>query len=727
MMMRTHLVLLVLAALPASAENLLAHRAPREGPPNRAELTDGQASADGEAWNGRGSVVLQPGQSLTWDLGGPRPLAWVALQADNDDAYEVELGDDGEHWRPGFVAGPQRNPGLQTREGPLHGAARFVRLTPRGGDGRYAVTELELYDVKPSLWSSPLSRPHWLPTRALDLEWGVLALLTLALLWLVPWHARAWWRTVAALGLVACAVTLAVQTRADPGTDALRVAWVRAMVALVGALAVGRELLSRFSRPREGLVLAALAIAAVLGFWCFVNLGRAQFYDAGRGQPTVLHHYDMRTYYPIARYFPELRFDGVYAASAQVLVEQQGLERLSGHALRDLRTHDLSTIGAMKPHLDEVRARFSDERWRSFVTDMTYFRKAMGDGGYLGSMNDHGGNATPVWFLGAALLFRWQPASDFTLWLGVVADFGLLLLAFAALAWAYGPRTALVGVAVFGAMDFYQFGSNWVGAALRHDWLALWALGLCALKKERWALGGALLAWSGLIRAFPFLALVTMLSPSAFDFAQGLWRERGGFSVKRFVQAHPNEVRVVAGAVGFGAVLFLASSALFGFGAWAEWLHKVSILNRDNHLNNLSVKTYLVDTAVAWRAWVVAGVAVVFFASRRASLDEAAAMGVLLIPIVFNPANYYLHSAFLLTVLGREREDDAPRHGAVWLVLLLMCTASYFTSVSENEVAHFHDDTVVLMVAFGLVTLLRLLPGLRRPQTGGRLPGAQAA
>jgi len=53
----------------------------------------------------------------------------------------------------------------------------------------------------------------------------------------------------------------------------------------------------------------------------------------------------------------------------------------------------------------------------------------------------------------------------------------LLSLAFAAIGWAYGLRTMLVAITMFGAMDLYQFGSNWFGSPLRHDWLSLWRSG----------------------------------------------------------------------------------------------------------------------------------------------------------------------------------------------------------------------------------------------------------
>ena len=44
----------------------------------------------------------------------------------------------------------------------------------------------------------------------------------------------------------------------------------------------------------------------------------------------------------------------------------------------------------------------------------------------------------------------------------------------------------LLAMTVFGANDLYMFGTNWTGATLRHDWLALLGFAAAALKRERW-------------------------------------------------------------------------------------------------------------------------------------------------------------------------------------------------------------------------------------------------
>jgi len=95
---------------------------------------------------------------------------------------------------------------------------------------------------------------------------------------------------------------------------------------------------------------------------------------------------------------------------------------------------------------------------------------------------------------------------------------------------------------------------------------------------------------------------------------------------------------------------------------------------------------------------------------RRASLARAAAWGVALVPIVFNPANYYLHSMFLLVVLAAEHAGKTTLRGlGVWVTLLAMCVASYFTNLSTDIGLHFKLETFVCFTALGALFLLEVL------------------
>ena len=110
------------------------------------------------------------------------------------------------------------------------------------------------------------------------------------------------------------------------------------------------------------------------------------------------------------------------------------------------------------------------------------------------------------------------------------------------------------------------------------------------------------------------------------------------------------------------------------------------MLDRDGHTNNLAFRTYVSGLPAIWIPVALASLTLVMFAARRARLESAAAMGVMLVPMVFNPANYYLHSVCVLAVLAEEENGSVRRLGAgIWLLLLLMCVASWPTSLPPTS------------------------------------------
>ncbi len=699
--MRTSLLFFLLTAFSAQAQHALSQREPSrvEGMAGVQRLGDGAIANEGDAWNGPGAVTFGPGAFVEWDLGSDTRLTGLAIQADNNDTYIIAVSDDGASWRELWRAGGINAPGLRTRESPkLNDHGRFIRLMAEGGDGRFSVTEFELYS--PQAHASELTRPKWIPRRPLELDAITLLVAAAAILLLASTRSpKLLLAALAAAGLYGAYQFAFVTTPATPDAHAA-MPWLRLCVAALAALAVIRDQLWRGRWPAHpAFITGTLGVSAALALWCFLNLGTPQFHDAGARRGTWLHHYDMRTYFPIAKYFPELRFDGVYAASVLAVAEGRDLKDFDGVVLRDLRTHDITNVRDSRAHLAEVRARFSPERWAEFLKDMQYFRDAMSDSGFLRSMNDHGGNATPVWFLEARALFGGVPASDATLWRGVIADIALFALAFFCIAWAFGLRTALLSVTVFGAMDFYQFGSNWFGAGLRHDWLSFWAIGLALLKKRKFELAGIALAWSAYIRAFPALTFFTLSFPVLWT-AGRQWFAGQRDEAKRTMKPM---FRVVLGVVIASVVLVGLSVAVFGADSWSEWLRKVRILDRDNHLNNIAFRTYIVDGKPAWAAACVASISLLFFVLRRSSIWRAAIWGVALLPIVFNPANYYLHSMFLMVMLGAR---ESLRGVLVWLTLLAMCMASYFSNITTDTGMHFKIETVIAFVTLGVLVLL---------------------
>ena len=96
----------------------------------------------------------------------------------------------------------------------------------------------------------------------------------------------------------------------------------------------------------------------------------------------------------------------------------------------------------------------------------------MGSSAYLGTVTDHGGNATPAWIVIAHLLFSSAPASEGALFAMALIDPLLLGLCFLCIARSFGVRTMLLCIVLFGCTDFSRFGATLVGSTLRYDWLA---------------------------------------------------------------------------------------------------------------------------------------------------------------------------------------------------------------------------------------------------------------
>jgi hypothetical protein len=705
-------------ATPSVGASLLENTSPLRwsGMDGVERLTDGAVALEGDAWNSSKAVTFASNGEVTFDLGRAVVIRALALQGDNNDDYVVSTSLDGAQFSERWRAGPVDGAGLRRRFATgIAINARYLKLTAEGGDGRYSIAELEVFDdVKAT--GSALRRPVWLPSHPVEVRWSWLAAGVAVILLVAGARANLVLRRAApVLTLLAFAYVFSKTDFAALETAQLN--FLRAVVALMAACAIGRLLLFEHAHPADNVTVnAVLWVTAGLAVFCFLNVGRPQFFDVGKHQPTFLHHYDMRTYFPIARDFQQLRFDGVYAASVAAVAEEAGgLISLGGVQYRDLRTHEMTTVAASTAHIDQVRSRFSQSQWQRARADFRYFREAMGDGAFLGSMQDHGGNATPVWFVGARLLMGGFEASDASLWLGVLVDLALLLLAFVGLWFAYGLRTALVAATLFGACDFYMFGTNWFGAALRHDWLALWALSLAALKRKHFAVGGALLAWSALIRAFPALAFVTLSMPMLASSVSQIRSRTKPFSFALWREGNRQWIQLVSGALLGGGVLLLLSVAMFGFDAWPEWFRKVSLLNGSNHVNNLAVKTWVTTSQSGWLLVVFFVVVAVFAAIRLASLDEAAAFGAVLLPVVFNPANYYLHSVFILAVAGASSGNGQQKPRALlWLILLAMCVGSFFTSQTGDIGTHFREDTFVLLIALGALLFVRMLSNAPR-------------
>lgn len=330
--------------------------------------------------------------------------------------------------------------------------------------------------------------------------------------------------------------------------------------ALVAAATAGLLLWARTAegaaRPR--LVDGSLALLALASIGVWTDLGR--FQANGR----FVHEWEMFHYQLSASYYRELGHDGLYAASLQA--QSETLPSLPMPAVtRDLRTNALARTQELRAHAEEVKARFTPQRWHDFLRDHAVHLGSIleqGGPGWLERIRrDHGFNATPAWVAAARLFGAGLPATEGSLARLALIDPLLLALAFLALWRTYGRRVALTALIVFGTGHAWSF--HWVGGALlRFDWFVALALAACACKTDRWGSAGALVGYATLVRLFPAAFL---LGPCVH--ALRSWRRT-------------RSPRLLARMLGgFGAMLLLGaiagSATGRGPGAWADFARNI--------------------------------------------------------------------------------------------------------------------------------------------------------
>lgn len=695
-------------------------------------LTDGVADFEGGDWSSDLTAELRSRAAFVlYDLGQPTRLASAYLQADHDDRYVVEVSKDGQDYQPFWQAPSTPERGLRQRsDTPPPVEARYVRLRAEGGDGRFSVSEFQLFS-DPSAQAAP-RRSRGLPAGE-RLRSSILMFVMAAAGLVVLAHARMrWWWLSLLVGWVAWgAVGLVPQLfgHVDPRSLSL----LRGSMGLLAAVVVLREVFPPRKYPAHRVVtLSTLGICAFVSFMSFFNLGKPQFYDQGRGQPSFIHTFDTRVYFPQAKYFEELGFDGVYLASVAAVADNRyngNLAPLRSTELRDLTTHRMVRVADVEDQVRAIKGRFSEERWRSLLDDMKYFQDHMGPD-FLRTLHDHGGNATPVWIAIARLLFANTDASDTTLLIGAALDPILLLLTFLAIGFTFGPRTAFVACVVFGANDFYMFGTNWGGATLRHDWMAYLGFGICALKRRWFWTAGIFLGLAALIRAFPVVVGVAAGLPVLWWVVDQHRTTKRWPSWATLREAHGDILKVALGAAACVVAALVITSIIFGVDRWVEWLHKVSLLSRDPHTNHVSLRSLVAGSDFSqarilasrmplYIGLLAAYLAAIALGARRRPYHQAAALGILLIPVVFYPANYYIHVIFLLPLLATEvasaERPISAMDGMIWMTALGLCAAQYFTVLVSNLDLHFYLATVLLFCAITWWLTVLLLHDYAKP------------
>jgi hypothetical protein len=321
-------------------------------------------------------------------------------------------------------------------------------------------------------------------------------------------------------------------------------------------------------KEQAGQLLGVMAVAALLAY---TNFGHFH----GRG---MVHHWEQFHYFLGSKYFPEVGYDGIYAATLAAERELDLDHGIQSH-VRDLRTNEVVPVRSLANHVSEVRARFSDDRWTAFRADAAYFFESNRYTYITNIRRDHGYNPTPTWTFSARLFSRWPAASDRTLIALAWLDPFLLAVMFAMIFRTFGARVGCLAVIVFGLG--YPWRYDWVGGAfLRQDWLAAVGVAVCLLKSKRFGLAGGLIAYASMVRVFP----------GGFLFGPAV------IFVRHLVEHRPTAwFRRLALGFAVGVALCLAAGSLTGSGAraWSDFKWNLGKHHGTWLTNNVGLKNLL--------------------------------------------------------------------------------------------------------------------------------------
>lgn len=348
------------------------------------------------------------------------------------------------------------------------------------------------------------------------------------------------------------------------------------LVYEVRARRLGRPVPERRQR-QIGIAMTLLAFSAYF-----------DFYNPNARYSEYYHRHEFFHYYLGSKYSSELGYERIYECTAAAEIELGRRSDVEQRELRDLRENLIrpNRDPIVRKYVAECRPRFSDARWAAFKRDVDWFQRAMAGSYWDSAQKDHGYNPPPVWTMTGKLFAGIAPAGDGFFKLLSALDVLLQIGAVLAIGWAFGWRTMAIATVFWGCnapANFYWTG----GAFLRQDWFFLLVLALCLTKKRYFALAGAALTWSALLRVFP---VILFAGWGAIMFFTVLRRFRRGHGPWLW----PAHKRLIAGAAAAALVLVPTSIAVTGAHAYADFArHTLHVHNTTPLTNHMGLETVL--------------------------------------------------------------------------------------------------------------------------------------
>jgi hypothetical protein len=453
------------------------------------------------------------------------------------------------------------------------------------------------------------------------------------------------------------------------------------------------------------------------------------------GATNFVHKWELFHYYLGSKYPEELGYKRLYvcAAIAQSELDNNQRKEVLARKIRDLETDEIQEAAPVLEHPEACKDHFTSARWKMFKRDVSWFRHNSNKGFWEGMQTDHGYNPPPVWTMSGHLFGSFFPtATNGSMRVLASLDTVVFALTFFFVWWAFGLPTCCLALLFWGT-QFPADGYFTGGAFLRQDWLLFLVLSACLLRKHYWALAGAALATSALLRVFPAIFFAGILVVAVAH----LYKHR------RLANHH---VRVFVGALAASAVLVTASVAVAGNDAYPGFVEHIALHHRTPLTNNMGLSVMLsytpagraeltrdksqLDEFGKWAAMHSAALAkrrpmylslnaffaVVFMMTVRRIKTLWIAMALSAILVVTIPTlTCYYYSFFIVTALLAKASRTSG-----WLVLLgagISALLVLWPRLSYQWDDRFTTQSVIFL-ALALVVLLGFLqePPAKKPR-----------
>lgn len=314
----------------------------------------------------------------------------------------------------------------------------------------------------------------------------------------------------------------------------------------------------------------------VLGFFTYFD-----FLNPNVRYNNYYHRHEFFHYYMGSKYFGQIGYARLYECTAIAEVELGFGDKLKKQDMRDLRVNLIGPITNTYVFSDpqQCKSHFSTEKWESFKTDVKWFEQSA-RGTYWDNMKkDHGYNPPPVWTMTGKFFGSFAPAGDGYFKILSLIDVFIHIGVLSMLGWAFGLRTMAVGAVFWGCNAVANF--YWTGGAfMRQDWVFFLIASVCLARRRYFALSGAALMWTALLRVFP----------AVLFFGVGLIVL---FHLIKHRSLHRDHKRWIAGAAIAMGVLVPASIAVSGVGAYKEFAHHISTHRNTPLTNHMGLESIL--------------------------------------------------------------------------------------------------------------------------------------